>query len=728
MRKRLFTKEATAHPAKMSLALCRDLFLRYTQPGQTVLDPFGGIGSSLLGAALPEPRNVILHELEQNFVALARGNWDKIKSRTLPGMPLGDVTILQGDSRHLPLPDAECDVACSSPPFADVASRVHSTEPYYAQASPEKRAWLDQYGTGESNRHIAGYGHTPGQIGSLSHDSAGIAAAVASPPFGAMQADSSGGNVGNMRPNKDGAGFEQGPRENWVYSEDTPGQIGNLSHMPSAILSSHPYADTQFDPGETNRPEAKVARLLAEGRLREAEVVRTGGHSRQGSNLRSGDYGHTPGQIGSLSHTPSAILSSPPYGDVASRNRSDEPYSQAMDPLLRERYGSGDTNRHVDSYGASSGQIGNLHHRPEARRGNQYTAHPLSPAERFWKKVDKSEPDGCWLWTGGLNEWGYGTFRGVDDQTWLAHRFSWVLEHGDVPEETPCVLHRCDTPRCVRPDHLWLGTNAENMADRDRKGRQQQGERHHFAKLTEQQVSEIRRRWQEGDATQVQMAREYGVSTTAINSIVHARKWKSVDSTSYGASAGQIGGLVHAALSSPPYANATQSDGGMSDGYWDKVGGIRHRGEQGAQYGASDGQIGNDDGESYSQACLAVYRECFRIVRPGGVLVLVTGNYVREGKLVDLAADTIQLAVAAGWTPVERWVHAKSQVSFWRRLHAKRNPEAPTVTTEDVLVFVKHYQGWPFVDLAPTTLPPASLIPAFAGAEIPVALELDLAG
>ncbi|HXI16816.1 MAG TPA: hypothetical protein VNM48_10610, partial [Chloroflexota bacterium] len=209
----------------------------------------------------------------------------------------------------------------------------------------------------------------------------------------------------------------------------------------------------------------------------------------------------------------------------------------------------------------------------------------------------------------------------------------------------------------------------------------------------------------------------------------------------YGHSDGQIGALQHeagwagegridcAALSSPPFANSLAGHD-QNTREW-----VRANGKpQGIgastleQYGASDGQIGNDDGETYAAACLAVYREAFRVVRSGGVLVLVTGNYVRSGAMVDLAEDTIRLAVAAGWTPVERWQHAKAQVSFWRRLHAKRNPDAPTVTSEDVLVFVKEYQGWEFVDLPPTTLPPASLVAAFAGAEIFVALELDLAG
>lgn len=94
------------------------------------------------------------------------------------------------------------------------------------------------------------------------------------------------------------------------------------------------------------------------------------------------------------------------------------------------------------------------------------------PAERFWKKVHKT--DTCWLWTGSANRHGYGSFA-VDGRDALrrsenAHRFSWRLHYGDIPAGVD-VCHRCDVPRCVRPDHLWLGTRLENMADAKAKGR-----------------------------------------------------------------------------------------------------------------------------------------------------------------------------------------------------------------------------------------------------------------
>jgi len=86
---------------------------------------------------------------------------------------------------------------------------------------------------------------------------------------------------------------------------------------------------------------------------------------------------------------------------------------------------------------------------------------------RFFEKVEKT--DGCWLWTGALNVGGYGSF-GFGDKRLGAHRFSYEIHKGEIPEGL-FVCHSCDVRRCVNPDHLWLGNNAENMKDMYDKGR-----------------------------------------------------------------------------------------------------------------------------------------------------------------------------------------------------------------------------------------------------------------
>ena len=144
--------------------------------------------------------------------------------------------------------------------------------------------------------------------------------------------------------------------------------------------------------------------------------------------------------------------------------------------------------------------------------------------QRFWRKVRTS--DGCWEWTAGTTS-GYGLMY-IHGRPVKAHRLSWMLHNGPIPDGL-FVCHHCDTPRCIRPDHLFLGTAADNCHDRDRKGRFKplRGAANGAAKLTEQDVIEIRRLYAEG-MSQRKIARQFGVSEFPVYEIVNRKSWTNI--------------------------------------------------------------------------------------------------------------------------------------------------------------------------------------------------------
>lgn len=141
--------------------------------------------------------------------------------------------------------------------------------------------------------------------------------------------------------------------------------------------------------------------------------------------------------------------------------------------------------------------------------------------ERFWSKVDKS--GGCWEWTAHKDRHGYGRIYKGGRQA-LAHRVVYELINGVIPDGL-CVCHRCDNRSCVRPNHLFLGTNRENIDDMIKKGRMLKGEQHGRAKLTNEEVFQIRNGANSG-VKQKTLARDHHVSKQLISRIVNGDLWK----------------------------------------------------------------------------------------------------------------------------------------------------------------------------------------------------------
>lgn len=163
-------------------------------------------------------------------------------------------------------------------------------------------------------------------------------------------------------------------------------------------------------------------------------------------------------------------------------------------------------------------------------------ARRISMGDGFWTKVSKAGPvplyaarlGPCWVWTGNTNQWGYGVFARMGRRS-MSHRFSWSLVNGPIPPRM-VICHRCDNPPCVRPSHLFLGTQADNVADKIAKGRQEvgRGMAKPQAKLTDGAVREIRRLAEAGIGTW-SIARQFGVSPPTIYSVVTGRSWRHVE-------------------------------------------------------------------------------------------------------------------------------------------------------------------------------------------------------
>ncbi len=152
--------------------------------------------------------------------------------------------------------------------------------------------------------------------------------------------------------------------------------------------------------------------------------------------------------------------------------------------------------------------------------------------ERFWENVIKAALDDCWLWTGTKGHHGYGMMsvgskRDKSRRNVFAHRLSYELHYGPIPSGA-VIRHTCDNPSCVNPGHLIVGSHQENMRDMVSRNRQTLGTKNPQARITADDVRQIRALAASG-TIHAEIAPRFGITRSAVTMIVERKRWAHVD-------------------------------------------------------------------------------------------------------------------------------------------------------------------------------------------------------
>ena len=142
--------------------------------------------------------------------------------------------------------------------------------------------------------------------------------------------------------------------------------------------------------------------------------------------------------------------------------------------------------------------------------------------ERFFNSFIPEPNSGCWLWLGGSSSDGRGSIK-VNKKQWKAHRYSWFLHYGAIPDRL-FVCHHCDTPCCVNPKHLFLGTHQDNMNDQKAKGRSSFGANNPNAIITDDIAQKIKA----DTRYQREIAKTFGISRSLVSNIKCGISWRHV--------------------------------------------------------------------------------------------------------------------------------------------------------------------------------------------------------
>jgi len=172
--------------------------------------------------------------------------------------------------------------------------------------------------------------------------------------------------------------------------------------------------------------------------------------------------------------------------------------------------------------------LSNRHDRYQARKHGFdvpiYKPYELKEKKDFWFWVNVKNKDECWLWLGKLNQWGYGRFY-KNGFTAMAHRVAYELTTNKNIDGL-IAMHTCDNPACCNPNHLVMGTHADNQKDKYKKNRQAKGEMMGSSILTNEQVIEARKKYKPHKITYQMLANEYGVCKDTMQKAIRKINWK----------------------------------------------------------------------------------------------------------------------------------------------------------------------------------------------------------
>lgn len=152
--------------------------------------------------------------------------------------------------------------------------------------------------------------------------------------------------------------------------------------------------------------------------------------------------------------------------------------------------------------------------------------HEQEIIDKFYSRIEFRDNSDCWWWTGPKTPSGYGCFAPKHKVMYSTHRLAWEINKGPIPTGMH-ICHICDNPPCVNPDHLFIGTNQDNVNDRVAKGRQQRGQSHGQSILTEDHITQIRALVHYG-VKQTTLARMFGVKRSTVNEAVLYHTWRHI--------------------------------------------------------------------------------------------------------------------------------------------------------------------------------------------------------